>query len=131
MTGYTAAEQTNIMVAVAGAFLRLRDGSNSVGDFNTLANAINIGLVRSESMDRGTEEVFQRTQQALLRADQIYESLRVYTFTPAELVDLAKGVHAYSDVLKRSTEQQMKAAIEECERRLVRGMHAKLAGLTH
>jgi hypothetical protein len=126
---YTTTEQNNIMAAVAGAFVSLRDGSNSIADFNALSNAVNIGLVRSEKLDPGTEEVFKLAQRALLRADQHYGAMGLYVFTQLDLVDIAKGVTAYADLLKTSTERQMREAIQEAERRLSAGMHAKLPPL--
>jgi len=116
---------------VASAFIALRDGSNRVADFNTLVAAMNIGIIRAESIGPAAVEVFRAAQQALLRADQIYESLRIYTFTPADLIDVAKGVQGYSEVLDGSTEAQMKAAAEEGDRRLARGIHTRLPGATH
>jgi hypothetical protein len=128
---YTAAEQRNIMLMVAGAFTQLRGGSNSVGDYNTLAGALNIGMVRAEQIGQEAVEVFRAALKALLRADQTYESLKVYVFTQADLVDLAKAVQGYSEILKTSTEQQMNSAIAEAERRLAVGIHARLPGSAH
>lgn len=129
--GYSRGDVSLIMAAVAGSFIALRDGSNRVSDFNTLAGAVNIGLVRSEGMDMSVEAIFRNAQQALLRADQIFDSLRVYSFTPADLVDLAKAVQGYGEMLQTSSEKQMKAAIEEADRRLATGLHARLPGSTH
>ena len=127
---YSQAQQTNIMAAVAGAFIALRDGSNRVRDFNDLAAAFNIGIVRAEQIGQQAVEVFRAAQQALLRADQTYDALKVYVFTQADLVDLAKGVAAYAEVLQESSEKQITDAIKEAERRLAVGVHARI-GNTH
>lgn len=123
---YSATQRNSIMTAVAQAFMALRDGSNRIGDFNTLAAAFNIGIVRAESIGEPAVEVFRAGQQALLRADQTYDAMKVYVFTQADLVDLAKGVQGYSELLAMSTEGQMTAAIKEAERRLGVGLHARL-----
>jgi hypothetical protein len=118
---YNSGDMRAIMVKVADAFIGLRDGSNNVGQYNRLAAAMNIGIVRSESIGEGAVEVFRAAQRALLDADAIYEALHCYTFTPAGLVDLAKGVQGYSELPKMSTPAQMEQARAECARRLAAG----------
>lgn len=125
---YSAAQRNSIMTAVAQSFIALRDGSNRIGDFNTLAAAFNIAIVRAESIGEPAVEVFRAAQQALLRADQTYDAMKVYWFSQSDMVDLAKGVQGYSELLAMSTEPQMKAAIAEAERRLQEGIHARLPG---
>jgi hypothetical protein len=131
MKTYTQRDQRSLMEAITGAFLRLRAGSNSIGDFNTLAGAVNIGLVRSEKLDRAVEEIFQAGQRALLRADQHFNGLRAYYFTEADWIDIAKAVTGYAELLRLSTEEQMQAAITEADRRLAANMHARLPGGSH
>jgi len=121
---YTTGDIRSIMVPVAEAFIGLRDGSNQVAQYNRLAAAMNIGIVRSESIGEGAVEVFRAAQQALLDADAIYEALRCYTFTPGALVALAKGVQGYSELLAMSTPAQMEQARAECARRLGAGIVA-------
>lgn len=121
---YTSGDIRSIMVPVAEAFIGLRDGSNQVAQYNRLAAAMNIGIVRSELISEGAVEVFRAAQQALLDADAIYEALRCYTFTPAGLVDLAKGIQGYSELLSMSTPAQMEQARAECARRLEAGIVA-------
>lgn len=128
---YSHKEQHNIMSAVALAFIGLRDGSNRVADYNALANALNVGMVLAERVGQAEADVFGAAIQAMLRADQTYDAMKVYTFTQADLVDLAKGVHGYSELLKTSSEQKVRAAIAECERRLAAGTHARLPGAVH
>lgn len=129
-TDYTSDDMRAIMMKVASAFMALRDGSNKPADFNTLATAMNIGVVRAEALCQQDVEVFQAAQRALVDADTIYGSLRAYIFTPAALVDLAKGVQGYSELLKMSTPAQMEKAGNEVERRLAVGQVAK-SGNTH
>lgn len=129
-TNYTSDDMRAIMMKVANAFIALRDGSNQVADFNILATAMNIGVVRAEAMCQEDVEVFQSAQRALIEADAIYGSLRAYIFTPAALVDMAKGVQAYSELLKMSTPAQMEKAGNEVERRLAVG-HLATNGAVH
>jgi hypothetical protein len=124
----TPAETRNIMAQVASAFIALRDGSNRVDDFNTLCNACNIGIVRAESVSTGAVEVFRNAIQVLLRANQTFDSLKVFVFTPADKIDLAKAVAAYGEILATTSEAALRAAIAEAERRLASGIHARLQG---
>lgn len=128
---YTAQEQTNIMGAVAQAFVRLRDGANRVADYNALAGAFNIGMVLAERVGQAEVDVFGAAIQALLRANQTYDSLQTFYFSQTDLVDLAKGVTGYGELLKTSSEQKVRAAIEVCEQRLAAGVHARLPGGVH
>jgi hypothetical protein len=119
------------MGAVANAFMALRDGSNRIADWNALSHAFNIGIVLAEKVGEAEVDVFRNAMQALLRADQTYEAMKAYYFTQADLVDLAKAVTGYGELLKTSSEQKVKAAIAECERRLAAGVHARLPGGIH
>jgi hypothetical protein len=120
-TTYNANDMRAIMTKVANAFIALRDGSNLVSDFNLLSSAMNIGVVRAEKVSQQAVEVFQTAQRALVDADALYGSFRFYSFTQGALIDLAKGVQGYSELLQMSTPEQMEAAGTECERRLAGG----------
>lgn len=124
---YTQGDVRSIMRTVVEAFIGLRDGSNSIAHYNRLAAAMNIGIVRSEAIGEGAVEVFRGAQRALLDADAIYGALRCYTFTPGALVDLAKGVQGYFELLEMSTPAQMEAARVACAKRLEDG-HALTPG---
>jgi len=124
-TNYNANDKTAIMTNVASAFIGLRDGSNSIADFNTMAGAMNIAAIRAESMGQETFNVFDQAKLALMDADAMYDSLKCYIFTPGGLIDLAKGVTGCADMMENSTPEQMQAAFEESQRRLARGQIAK------
>lgn len=115
----------SIMEKVAMAFIALRDGSNSPKDFNTLAMAMNMGAIRAESIGQAEFDVFDHAKQALLDADSTYDTMKIYTFTQGALVDLAKGVQGYSELLATSTQEQMEACGKESQRRLAAGQVAK------
>lgn len=124
-TDYTSDDMKVIMTKVASAFIGLRDGSNSIADFNLLASAINIGAIRAESMTAAEVEVFSNAKVAMMEVDAIYETMRFYSFSQAQLVDVAKAVQGYSDLLKTSTPAQMEAAGDESERRKAAGFLLK------
>lgn len=120
-TDYTSDDMRAIMIKVASAFMALRDGSNSIADFNLLASAINIGAIRAESLGPAEQEVFSNAKVAMMEVDSIYETMRLFSFSQAQLVDVAKAVQGYSDLLKTSTPAQMEAAGNESERRKAAG----------
>lgn len=122
---FTEGELSNIMAKVVDAFMGLKNGSNRVDHFNTLAAVVNIGLVLAESQGQAEVEVFQRAQQALLQADATYDALRSYHLNMAILMDIARGVQGYSELLLKATPEQMKQAGAECDRRLALGCEAK------
>lgn len=122
---YNADEKHAIMANVASAFMRLRDGSNNIADFNMLASAMNVAAIRAESMGQATFDVFDRAKRALLDADAMYDSLKSYSFTQGALIDLAKGVTGCADLMENSTPEQMQGAYEESRRRLAAGHIAK------
>lgn len=129
-TAYNTHDKRSIMTKVANAFISLRDGSNRIADFNLLVSAMNIGMIRAETIGDQAVKVFREAQQALVAADEVYGSLRCYIFTPDALIAIAKGVQAYSELLNETTPEQMEKAGNEVERRLATGIIAR-SGNTH
>lgn len=123
---YTRENQAVIMTKVENAFIALRDGSNRTSDFNTLIGAMNIGMVCAESIGDGAVEVFRKAQRALLEAESPYPTLAKFTFDPVGLIDLARAIEAYSQILSETSPTQMQGALREVERRLAAGRHVTL-----
>lgn len=124
-TNYTSDDMKAIMTKVASAFIALRDGSNRVADFNLLANAMNIGAIRAEAVGPAAVEVFSKAKETMMEVDSIFETMRFYSFSQAQLIDVAKAVQGYSELLKTSTPAQMEAAGNESERRKAAGFLLK------
>jgi hypothetical protein len=114
---YDTSTKVAIMSVIVQSFMALRSGSNLVMHYNRLRQMLNIGIVRAEKLGDAEVEVFRRAQQALMEADKTYDAFKVWTFSGVGLIDIAKAIEGYHDILQRSSQDQMEAAGTEAERR--------------
>lgn len=121
---YSHTDRSAVMYGIVQAFRELQAGSSDLHLFDILTQTMNLGIVRAEKVGRAEVEVFLAARDALLKVEETYPALKVFTFDFATFNAIARGIQGYDDLLAKSTPQQMEAAMAECHRRLNSGHHA-------
>jgi hypothetical protein len=109
---FTEDEQTALALPVRVALDAFRNGRASQDDFDTLATAANVCLVRSEAVSPLCVEASQRGQDALMRAKRRFDSLRRWGLDGPGIQEVNDLVDLYEQFLALSTPQQMKDALQ-------------------
>lgn len=121
LQAFTPDEQHHLGVPLRMAFERLRTGSGNEADWNELAAAANITMVRSEEIDPLCVETARRAQHALLRAKDRYTRLGVMGLDGQALTDIPLMLDLHEQLVELSTPLQMQMAIRESYARMNRG----------
>ncbi|MFZ2306791.1 MAG: hypothetical protein WAW73_20145 [Rhodoferax sp.] len=115
----------HIAVLVKTAFERLKSGSGEPKDFDRLAGALNVGLIRAEAIDPLAEETMLAGIEAMKRCDGIWQRHGRYGFTGPDLTAVADAVQLYEGILSLSKPIQMEAAYKESARRMLAQMQGE------
>lgn len=115
------AEVSRIMVLLRTAYERLKSKAGTHEDFDRVAAAINVGMIRAEAIDQQLVEMFKAAGEAMLEADRIRERHGSYGFTGPHLLAMNAVMDLYEEVLGKSTPNQMNAAALDGMRRMQRG----------
>lgn len=117
-------DATRIMNLLRTAFESLKSGHGTDQDFDRLAAALNVGMIRAESIDPVAAEYMLQAAQGLIEADRINEEHGHYGFTGPGLAAVGVGLDLYEEILRKSTPRQMGDAAEESARRIRAGLVA-------
>jgi hypothetical protein len=101
------------------AFERLKLGTATAADFNRVACAFNVGVVRAEAIDFRAVEVMEAGAEALTECDRIQQCHRKYGFTGPGLLAAGDAMNLYEDIVRLSPPVLMEAAVEEVARRML------------
>ena len=101
------------------AFERLKLGTATAADFNRVACAFNVGLVRAEAIDFRAVEVMTAGAEALTECDRIQQRHRKYGFTGPGLLAAGDAMNLCEDIVRLSPPVLMEAAVEEVARRML------------
>jgi hypothetical protein len=101
-----------IMVALRMAFEKLKSGTKDHTQFDRLAAAINVGLIRAEQIDPLAAETMVRGVSAMCSCDGIAKRHGRYGFTGPDLLDLGEALDLYEQILRLSTPKQMLDALD-------------------
>ncbi len=94
------------------AYDNLRHGEGTQADFDRVAMMLNVGLVRSESIDALLVQTMQRGQDAMCRMkDRALRGLP-FGFDAAGLSDVPVALDAFEAILDASSPQQMQTAVQ-------------------
>lgn len=106
---------------VRTAWHHLCTGTGTTAHFDAVATAMNICLVRSESIGEDAVEVAQRAQAAMVAMQQRY--LRCARLGPdaAALADVPLGLDLYDELLRMSSPLQLETALAEVSDRIANG----------
>ena len=110
----------SIMVLIRLAFEKLKSGGDD-HQFDRLAAALNVGLIRAEQIDPLAEQTMGMGLQALLSADRIRMRHGRYGFTGPDLLAMGDALDLYESILRLSTPRQMTDALAIAAERMRRG----------
>jgi len=108
-----------IMAMVRTAFERLKSGTADAKDFDRVASAFNVALVRAEAIDFRAVEVMQAGVAAMVECDGLQQRHRKYGFTGPGLVAANDAMNLYEDILRLSAPVLMEQAVGEVARRML------------
>ena len=114
-------ELAQLNVPVMAAFERMRTGCADDGDFDTLASAVNICMVRGEEIDPLCVETAQRAQDALMRTMHRHKTTGRWGFDGPALQDIPVAMDLYRQMLELSTPMQMQSAMRATVQRMNKG----------
>lgn len=117
------ANANRIMLTLRVAFEKLKIGTEDHSQFDRLAAAINVGLIRAEAIDKQPEEVMLSGVQAMMSCACICERHGHYGFTGPDLLAVNDALDLYENILRLSTPKQMLDALDAAAARM-RGLAA-------
>ena len=118
---FTPVELVKLQTPVRIAFESLRSGKGEETDFHTLAAAVNVSLIRSESIDQLCVETCQRAQDALMSVLARSKRINKWGLDAAGLQDIPPAMDLHEQLLELSTPHQMQQAMRETLRRMEAG----------
>ena len=123
---FTQAEQHQLNVPVKLAYERLRTGVGCEDDFHTLAAAVNVAMIRAESIDPMAEQTAVNARDALLRCLVRHSTTGRWGFDGPALQDLPPAIDMHEQLVALSTPLQMETAQREARRRMEAGLVARV-----
>ena len=120
---FTDDELAKLQTPVRLAYERMRTGGAQDDDFNDLACAMNVCMVRGEDIDPLCVETAQRAQDALMRTHARHAATGRWGFDGPALQDIPVAIDLYEQMLALSTPEQMHTAMRETLTRMKRGEH--------
>ena len=124
---FTPSELVTLQTPVRIAFECLRSGSGTEEDFHTIAAAVNIALIRSESIDPLCEQTCKLAQEGLMRMLARFASVKRWGLDGLALQDVPAALDLYEQLLANSTPKQMEDAMRTVVQRMNAGQVHTLA----
>ena len=118
---FTERELLTLQTPVRVAFESMRSGSGEEADFHTLAGAVNVALIRSETIDPLCVETAQRAQASLMRILDRHRRIGRRGIDSQALQDIPPALDLYEQLLALSTPMQMQHAMQETLARMQAG----------
>lgn len=106
-----------IVLGVRIAYQRLREGNGDGHDFDKLASALNVALMRAEKIGQPVVDGIASGMGALIEADRGDR----FVFTGPGIIAMNCAVDLYEEILRNSTPRQMQEAVDEGARRMRAG----------
>ena len=111
---------SEIMVKIRTAYELLKSGHATDDHFDRVGAALNIGLIRAESIDPLCEQTMQGGVDAMYHCAGLHERHGKYGFTGPGIVAMNDAVNLYEDILRLSTPLQMQDAQEAAHVRILK-----------
>jgi hypothetical protein len=112
-----------VVYAVRRSLECLKSGTTDNAHFDRVGGALNIALVRSESIDELCVVVMLAGIKALERCDGIHARHDHYGFFGPDIQVVTDAVDLYAEILRKSTPLMMEAATLEADRRMLEQVH--------
>ena len=106
------ANADQIMLSIRLAFEKLKLGMASGEQFDRVAAAINVGLIRAEQIDPLAAETMKMGASALMGCAAIHERHGRFGFTGPDLLAMNDAIDLYEGILRLSTPKQMLDALD-------------------
>lgn len=116
-----AAEVTRVMAAVRLSYEKLKLGTGTSEDLLHVQSALNVGMVRAESIDPEVVRMFVAAGEALVECERIRRRSGRYGFTGPHILAMNAAMDLYEQMLTLSTPNQLHAAATEADRRIRAG----------
>lgn len=124
---FTPAEQHQLNVPIKLAYERLRTGGGDVQDFVTLADAVNVAMIRAEAIDPMAEQTAVAARDALHRCWLRHNTTGKWGFDGPALQDIPLAIDLHEQLLALCTPLQLQDAKREAIRRKEQGAAMPLA----
>jgi hypothetical protein len=115
------AEVSRIMVLIRLSYEKLKIGSGTGQDYDRVGAAMNVGLIRAESIGQALVDAFLAAGQAMLECSRIHQRHGKFGFTGPHLLTMNAAMDLYEETLAMSSPNQMDAAAQEGADRIRRG----------
>lgn len=120
---FDADEQMQLNLPVRLAFESLKSGKGEEGDFHTLAAAVNVCMIRSESIDPMAEMTAIAGRDAMVRTWERFQRTSKFGFDGLALQDLPIVIDLHEQLIALSTPKQMADAMQTAIKRMDAGQH--------
>lgn len=117
---FTEEELRRLMLPVRVSFVSMKLGRGTQSDYQDLADAINVSMVRAEGIDPVAELMTLRGRDAMVRVLDRFTRTGRWGFDGPALTEVEDVVCFHEDLLRLSTPQQMIDAMAEVYRRVAR-----------
>jgi len=114
---FTAPELLQLELPIRISYEAIKTGHGSAQDFHDLAAAVNITMVRSESIDPLCEATAIAARDALMRTWHRYERTGLIGFDGPAIGEVEAGIELHEQLIRLSTPLQMIEAAREVIRR--------------
>jgi hypothetical protein len=114
-------EVARIMVLIRIAYEKLKTGHGTDADYDRVSAALNIALVRAESIGQPLVDAFKAAGEAMLECAHLHRRHGRFGFTGPHILAMNAAMDLYEEVLSLSSPNQMQWSLEEGMRRLSRG----------
>ena len=114
---FNADELMRLELPIRISFEAIKTGAGSEQDFHDLAAAVNVTIVRSETVDPLCEQTAIAARDALLRTHDRFQKSGRWGFDGPALGEIADGIDLHEQLIRNSTPLQMIDALREVIRR--------------
>ena len=114
---FTPEELRRLSLPIRVSFESLKKGAGTYSDYQDLADAINVSMVRAEEIDPLAEAMVLRARDAMVRVVQRFECTGVWVFDGPAIGEVAEALDFYDQLLEMSSPQQMHDALMEVKKR--------------
>ena len=101
------------------AYEKLKAGNATIEEFDQLAAAINVGLIRAELIDPLAEQTMVKAVSALLHCSELHQRHGRFGFFGPELLAMNDAMDLYEEILRMSTPKQMMDALDTAAQRML------------
>ena len=115
------AHATKIVNLIRIAYQRMREGNGTDEDFDRLAAALNVSLMRAEKIGQPVVDGINAGLHALMAADRRNGEHGKYGFSGEDILAMNAAVDLYEDLVRKSSPRQMQEALNEAAKRMRRG----------